>query len=248
MKKILFIDDEKDLHPIVTKIFPKDQYRVVCAVDGLEGLMKCRNEDFDLVISDYRMPKMDGLKFYNKMREVEETKNGLKTPIIFVSGFADEMKAKKISWERCDFLNKPFQPFEIHQKVSRLLGEDNDKDKHKGKIEGKFILASGDVLFEEGEKIDQMYFVVTGVLAAHITNSRGEMRKVGRIFSGELIGEFSVLDDCFQAVTVVAEEACELIVIPASKIAGIVDGQPKWIKLMLENMAKRLKQALKQVA
>jgi CheY-like chemotaxis protein len=247
VKKILFIDDEKDLHPVVVKIFPKDQYRVVCAADGLEGLMKCRNEDFDLVISDYRMPKMDGLKFYNKMREVEETKNGLKTPIIFVSGFADEMKAKKMSWERCDFLNKPFQAFEIHQKVNRLLGEDASKEKQNGKPEGKIMLVPGDILFEDGERIDQMYYVVTGKLSALKTNSRGEVKCVGKIFAGELLGELSVLDDNYQAMTIIADEACELIVIPASKISGIVEGQPKWIKLMLENMAKRLKQTLKQI-
>jgi CheY-like chemotaxis protein len=64
MKKKLFVNDEKELHPLIQSYFPKESYRTICALDGLEGIQKCRNEDFDLIILDYKMPKMDGLKFY----------------------------------------------------------------------------------------------------------------------------------------------------------------------------------------
>lgn len=74
MKKILLIDGEREFHPSIVSLFPKDQFRVISAFDGADGLQKCRNEDFDLIISDYRMPKMDGVKFFQQLRDGQEIK------------------------------------------------------------------------------------------------------------------------------------------------------------------------------
>src|SRR5690606_3660919 len=120
MKKILFVDDEKELHPLIQSYFPKESYRTICAFDGLEGMQKCRNEDFDLIILDYKMPKMDGLKFYQQLRDIQEAKKVEHTPIIFVSGSIEELKSKQSKWFRCEFLDKPFEKDDLFKKIHVL--------------------------------------------------------------------------------------------------------------------------------
>lgn len=249
MKRILFIDDEKDMFPVVTKLFPKDSYRVVCASDGAEGMMKCRNEEFDLIITDFRMPKVDGFKFFQQIRDIEEIKKRDQTPILFVSAWADEIKAKKRDWPKCDFLTKPFQMYELTQKAQKLLGEQVSAASHgETKPEGRILLTAGQTLFDEGDSGLTMYYVLSGELTTYKKTSQGELKMVGKIYPGELIGEMGVIDGSARAMKVVAEESCELISIPAEKITGLIEAQPKWIKLMLENLVKRLRSSLKQIA
>lgn len=245
MKRILFIDDEKELFPIIQKIFSKDLYRLVCASDGQEGLLKFRNEEFDLIISDYRMPKVDGLKFYTQIRELELTRKTDPTPILFVSAFADEVRSKRRNWVSCDFLNKPYQVYELMNKVSKLLGEgSNDSEiRHERKV----FLDKGEVLFDEGDLSREMYFVVSGSLGAYKKSGHGENIQVGTVVAGELVGEMALIDEAPRVVKLVALEVTELITIPPEKILSQLEAQPKWIKLMLETLSKRLRDTLKQV-
>jgi CheY-like chemotaxis protein len=246
MKKILFIDDEKDLIPVIHQLFPKEKYRIISAGDGAEALLKCRNEVFDLIITDYRMPKMDGLKFYKSYREIEVSNKQPSIPILFVSGFVDEIRSKRMSWERCDFLNKPFQMYEIVQKVEKLLGIQKTND--SASMEAKILLAKGDTLFEEGDTGGAMYFLVSGLLVAFKQNAKGEKIKVGNIYPGEVVGEQSVIDGSARCLSINALESSELLIIPEAKVAEILEGQPKWMQVMVQNMTKRLKDALKQIS
>ncbi len=244
MKRILFIDDEKELFPVISKIFSKESYRLVFASDGQEGLLKYRNEEFDLVISDYRMPKVDGFRFYQEIRELEASRKQNTTPILFVSAWSDEIKSKKRQWESCEFLNKPYQVYELMQKASKLLGNQSEAET---KLESKIFLDAGQMLFDEGEMSKEVYYVVSGALAAYKKNAQGEDVHVGNINAGELVGEMALIDDSPRATKLVATEVTELVPIPADKILSLLQSQPKWIRLMLENLSKRLRDTLKQI-
>jgi len=247
MKKILFIDDEKDMFPLVQKIFPKDKYRIVCAGDGAEGMLKARNEDFDLIITDFRMPKMDGFKFFQQLRDSEELKKKQITPLLFVSAFADEIRSKKSEWPQCDFLNKPYQIYELTQKSQRLLGEISNAQSTV-KADAKFLLTEGEMLFDEGDLGKEIFYLLSGRLSTFKKTTSGEIKMVGYIYPGELVGEMAVIDDSPRVFKVVAEETSELITIPNEKLHALIDGQPKWIKLMLENLSSRLRSTLKKVS
>jgi CheY-like chemotaxis protein len=238
MKKILFIDDEKDLHPIVVSYFPKEEFRVICASDGLEGLQKCRNEEFDFVILDYKMPKLDGVRFYQQLRDLQERNKTEMTPVIFVSGFIEEIKEKNHKFEKCEFLNKPFTKEELFQKM----------DKTTVKVENKIVLNPGDVLFNQGDDADCMYYLVKGLLDSSRKTDQGTLHKIGQIKQGELVGEVAVLNKEKRLLTITAVERSELIAIPSEKVMSIVNGQPKWIKLMIENLSKRLRDTVKQIS
>lgn len=245
MKKILLIDDEKDLHPILQSYFPKDQFRVVSAYDGLEGLQKCRNENFDLIILDYKMPKMDGLKFYQQVRDLQESKKVDLSPIIFISGFLDEITNTDIKFEKCAFLSKPFEKEALFQKIQSL--NDSRQKVHTAKAD-KISLNHGEKLFKEGQTITCVYYVVSGVLEAYRESSDGTKNVIGKINSGELLGEMAILTSEKSLISVAALEDCELIPIPSDKLMNLVNSQPKWIKLMLENMSKRLRDTIKLIS
>ena len=239
MAKILIIDDEKELHPVLLSYFPKDQFRVISAYDGLEGLQKCRNEVFDYIIVDFRMPKLDGIKFYQQLRDLQEKAKVESTPVIFMSGFVEDIKAKEIKYTKCEFLSKPFTKEDLFQKLLKPSSV---------KIENKITLNPGEVLFQEGEDTGFVYYVVRGLLETSKLNSEGQKYVVGKVGTGELLGEMAILNQDRNILTATAIERTELIGIPSDKILSIVNGQPKWIKLMIENLSKRLQDTIKQIA
>lgn len=245
MKKVLFIDDEKELHPVIQSFFPKDQFRLICASDGSEGMQKCRNEEFDLVIVDFRMPKIDGAKFYDQLQDLQETRKGVMPPVIFVSGHIDELKAKDVKWTKCEFLNKPFSKEELFQKIQKLSSE---KAKPAVKAEAKISLNPGEKLFSEGDIAGCIYYVVSGVMEAQMISENGSMTSAGKIGPGELVGEMALFNSDKHLMTMVAIERTELVPIPTEKVRAIVNSQPKWIKLMIENLSRRLKESLQRIA
>jgi DNA-binding response OmpR family regulator len=238
MKKVLLVEDEKELHPVVLSFFPKEEFKVLCASDGLEGIQKCRNEDFDLVILDYRIPKLDGIKFFLQLRDMQETRKVELTPVIFISGDIDEVRSKISKPEKCDFLSKPFTKEELFSKIN----------KPASKASTKFTLLPGEKLFSEGDTGDCMYYVVSGLLETAKSKAGGHLQVIGKVGPGELIGEMAVLTKDPRVLTATAIEKTELIPIPSEKVMSIVDGQPKWIKLMIENLSRRLKDSIRQIS
>ncbi|MFC3881595.1 sigma-54-dependent transcriptional regulator [Algoriphagus namhaensis] len=72
MSKILIIDDEKVIRSTLKEILEYEKFQVSEAQDGLEGLAKIQEEDFDLVLCDVKMPKMDGLEVLAKVKAMDK--------------------------------------------------------------------------------------------------------------------------------------------------------------------------------
>lgn len=72
MSKILIIDDEKVIRSTLREILEYENYQVTEAQDGEQGLKRLQEEDFDLVLCDIKMPKMDGLEVLEKSAELEK--------------------------------------------------------------------------------------------------------------------------------------------------------------------------------
>ncbi|WPU64171.1 response regulator [Peredibacter starrii] len=237
MKKILFIEEEKELQSVILKLFPKDQFRVIAAQDGVEGLQKCRNEEFDLIILDYQMPRLDGLRFYQQIRE-----RGDDTPMLFTTAYVEEMKQKGLKWEKYEVVEKPYEASALLQKVNKLLGIGAPVKSDK------LILNPGEILFDEGDEANSIYFIVSGVMKASKKISDGSYKELFQHGTGDLIGDTSVINGTPRILRVEAIEKTELVIIPSTKILSIVEGQPKWIKLMLESMSRRIDAGVKQIS
>ncbi|MGZ5246117.1 MAG: response regulator, partial [Flavitalea sp.] len=81
MSQILIIDDEKAIRKTLTEILSYEGYKIEEASDGEEGLRKFKEKTFDVVLCDIKMPKLDGIEFLDKAREVNPD-----VPVIMISG------------------------------------------------------------------------------------------------------------------------------------------------------------------
>jgi len=117
-KHILVVDDEALLREILVDEFEGYGARVSAAADGAEALELCRRTDFDAIVSDIRMPKMDGLAFLRQLRN--ETTCGAK--VFVCSGFNDaEEELSRL--DVVDVFPKPFDIVALANRVIDALGE-----------------------------------------------------------------------------------------------------------------------------
>lgn len=103
MKKILVVEDDKKINGLICEFLKNEGYKVFNAFDGAEGYLKFNSDDFDLVILDIMMPKVDGYALCSLIRE------NSKVPIIFLTALGeveDEVKAFELMGD--DYITKPF--------------------------------------------------------------------------------------------------------------------------------------------
>ena len=99
MKKILVIDDEEFVTESLKKLLKKSGYEVEVAKSGNEAIAKVQEMDFDLIVSDIRMPDMDGVETIKMIRECLKQNNKSAVPEIFITGYASKdnlEEAKKL--------------------------------------------------------------------------------------------------------------------------------------------------------
>ncbi len=120
-KKILLVDDEKDLAETVVFQLRISGYEAIVAYDGQEGLEKARKEKPDLIILDLMLPKMDGYKVCGLLKSDSRY---AKIPIIMFTARAQESDiklAKEVGAEA--YITKPFEQEILLGKIKELLGE-----------------------------------------------------------------------------------------------------------------------------
>jgi len=103
MPDILIIDDEKAIRKTLTEILSFEGYKIEEAADGEEGLKKFRDKQFDLVLCDIKMPKLDGIEFLQKAGEFNSD-----VPIIMISGHGNiETAVEAVKKGAFDYISKP---------------------------------------------------------------------------------------------------------------------------------------------
>ncbi len=107
--KILVVDDEPNIREILKTFIEHEGYTVHTAVDGVEALELAEFENFDVVLSDILMPRMDGLALADKIREIQPD-----TIVILMTGYASVNTAvEAIKKGVFDYIQKPFQNLQI---------------------------------------------------------------------------------------------------------------------------------------
>lgn len=105
MSKILIIEDEAAIRRVLTKILSEenDSYQVEEAEDGLKGLEKVKNEDYDLILCDIKMPKMDGVEVLEAVKKIKP-----EIPMVMISGHGDlETAINTMRLGAFDYISKP---------------------------------------------------------------------------------------------------------------------------------------------
>jgi two-component system nitrogen regulation response regulator NtrX len=103
MPSILIIDDEKSIRKTLTEILSYEGYKIDEASDGEDGLKKFKEKTYDLVLCDIKMPKLDGIEFLEKAREINDD-----IPIIIISGHGNiETAVEAVKKGAYDYISKP---------------------------------------------------------------------------------------------------------------------------------------------
>ncbi|NOT52349.1 MAG: sigma-54-dependent Fis family transcriptional regulator [Chitinophagaceae bacterium] len=103
MADILIIDDEKAIRKTLTEILSFEGYKIEEAADGEEGLKKFKEKNFDVVLCDIKMPKLDGIEFLQKAGEINPD-----VPIIMISGHGNiETAVEAVKKGAYDYISKP---------------------------------------------------------------------------------------------------------------------------------------------
>lgn len=114
--KILLTDDEPDVRKSLSNFLTKSGHKVVCAADGMEGLREFHSQDFDLLITDIRMPRMDGLEFLRRVKMIERSPVNM----IVITGHGDMVNAiKALKYGAYDYLQKPIDVRELTITIER---------------------------------------------------------------------------------------------------------------------------------
>jgi two-component system nitrogen regulation response regulator NtrX len=103
MANILIIDDEKAIRKTLGEILSFEGYKIEEAADGEEGLRKFGERSFDVVLCDIKMPKLDGIEFLEKAREINPD-----IPIIMISGHGNiDTAVEAVKKGAFDYISKP---------------------------------------------------------------------------------------------------------------------------------------------
>jgi len=104
MSNILIVDDEKAIRKTLSEILSFEGYRIDEAGDGEEGFRKFRDKEYDVILCDIKMPKMDGIEFLDKAKELNPD-----IPIIMISGHGTiETAVEAVKKGAYDYISKPF--------------------------------------------------------------------------------------------------------------------------------------------
>lgn len=116
MKRILLVEDEKEISLMVKNYLTKEGYIVDTVFNGEEGLFQFRQKDYSLVILDIMMPKMDGIEVIKRIREKSNV------PVIILSAKDGEIdKALGLGFGADDYVAKPFSMVELSARVKAAI-------------------------------------------------------------------------------------------------------------------------------
>jgi two-component system chemotaxis response regulator CheY len=119
MPSILVVDDSASMRQMVSFTLKSAGYSVVEAVDGQDAYEKTTSRDFDLVLTDQNMPRMDGLTLTRTLRDNPKFKA---TPIlILTTESSDQMKQAGRSAGATGWLVKPFDPAKLVEVIKKVL-------------------------------------------------------------------------------------------------------------------------------
>src|SRR5579863_930137 len=116
-KQVLIVDDEPNLRKILSAQLTRDGYDAMTAEDGEQGLAMLAEHHIDLVITDLKMPKVDGMTLLKRALEEEPD-----LPVILITAHGTiDTAVEALKAGAFDFVTKPFDKDEVRQIVSKAL-------------------------------------------------------------------------------------------------------------------------------
>jgi DNA-binding response OmpR family regulator len=181
--RILLVDDEQPIQTLLSFPLQRDGYEVVQASDGREALARFSEQQFDLVVLDLMLPRMDGLEVCKRLRA-----NGSTVPIIMLTAKSEEIdKVLGLELGADDYITKPFSMREFRSRVKAALrragmardGGDGSDDEQPIVVRGLRIDPTKRTVVREGDTVATT-FVEFEILTALA-------RTPGRVFTRDML-------------------------------------------------------------
>ncbi len=162
MEKILVVEDDKITRRIIREILSRSGYEVFEAEDGAQGLEAFKANKPDLVLTDYQMPVMNGLRVLSEIRNLQPA-----IPVIMLTGFGDiALIIKSIQLGAFDFLEKPINTPQLKEVVASALNSVISSKKH-------------DQVLTEGISIDKK--IQENILIGRSPQIKDIFKNIGRV-------------------------------------------------------------------
>lgn len=141
MAKILVVEDDESMNEILVSTLAEEDHEVQSAFNGPSALELCEKNQFDLVVTDVRLPGIDGVEMFHKLRKLLP-----KVKCIVITGYAaEDTPVRAIRLRIDDYLFKPFSLMYFLKSVNRALEEEEEKQEKKAlfsKLFARFGLLS----------------------------------------------------------------------------------------------------------
>lgn len=150
MFKILVVDDEAKIREVIRTYAEFEGHSVFEASDGLEAIEMCKEQDFDVIVMDVMMPRLDGFSSY---KEIKKNKD---IPVLMLSARGEEYD-KLFGFEIGidDYVVKPFSPKELMARLNVIVKRHQKTVENEIlEFEGLSIDLDGRVVFVDGVKVD----------------------------------------------------------------------------------------------
>lgn len=152
MYRVLVVDDEEKIREVIREYAEFEGNTVTEARDGMEAVNLCRDQDFDVIVMDIMMPRLDGFSAY---KEISKTK---KIPVLMLSARGEEYD-KLFGFEvgADDYVVKPFSPKELMARLNVIVRRKSPKEEQGEErlvFGGLEIYVPGRSVYIDGEKIE----------------------------------------------------------------------------------------------
>lgn len=149
--KVLIVDDEEMIRNVLKEYVEFEGNQAFEAVDGMEAVRACRDNDFDVILMDVMMPRLDG---FSAVKEIKKFKD---IPVIMLSARGEEYD-KLFGFEIGvdDYVTKPFSPKEVMARINVVTKRRKQKEEVSDSVtfEGLTVDFAGRNVYVDGEKID----------------------------------------------------------------------------------------------
>lgn len=245
MKQVLLIEDDSTLRENTAEILELENYNVITASDGMEGLEIAKRETPDIIICDIMMPKLDGYSVLENLSKTEHTKH---IPFIFLSAKTERKDVRKgMNLGADDYITKPFEEEELITAIesrlakTEILKENRKTSSKKPEIKEEDLIRSlenlkdfifeykktktyksAEVIYDEGNHANNVYLIKNGVVKSHKIDEFGK-ELITKIYkSNEFFGYTSFTESTTYLESATAMESSEISIISKDELKTLL--------------------------
>ncbi len=242
-EKVLIVDDDPEICTLCSEALDEEGYQVTTSTSAEEALELAEQEEFDVILSDIRMPGMSGLELVQNLKRLDPDQT-----IVMFSGFGDvDLAIEAMKLGARDSLPKPLNVDELRLTLGKAIHQNHlrrENEKLKQELQDSTIamtnlprfipllqnfpvdagrefvelghvvsLNSNDVILQEGSTDHRLYIVLEGELS--VWQEKAELYRLGR---GESYGEMNIFRQSLHNQGLLAELPAQLLIIEKEAI------------------------------